>query len=138
MTLVCPAPVPGTVDDFWQMAWDQQINIVVMLTKTMEGSKVCHHTHSYTYACSYKYIPTDRVFELPNLQRKSEDYYPESPAGMLNCGRFQIRTISLKYHVDYEVRVLEVAQVRNKLYSYSSSSSFIISSNTLDSICAGE
>ena len=35
---------------------------------------------------------------------------------MLNCGRFQIRTISLKYHVDYEVRVLEVAQVRNNLY----------------------
>ena len=38
------APVPGTVDDFWQMILDQRINIVVMLTTTMEGGKVCAHT----------------------------------------------------------------------------------------------
>ena len=42
--MVCTAPVPGTVDDFWQMIWDQQINIVVMLTRTMEGKKVHAHT----------------------------------------------------------------------------------------------
>ena len=41
LTSSLTAPVPGTVDDFWQMMWDQRINIVVMLTKTMEGSKVC-------------------------------------------------------------------------------------------------
>ena len=46
------------------------------------------------------------------MQRKSEDYYPVSPGDTFSSGRFQIRTISLKYHVDYEVRVLEVAQVR--------------------------
>ena len=40
------APVPGTVNDFWQMMWDQRINIVVMLTKTMEGSKVQRCTHA--------------------------------------------------------------------------------------------
>ena len=52
---------------------------------------------------------------LPDLQRKSEDYYPESPGDTFSSGRFQIRTISLKYHVDYEVRVFEVAQVRRTL-----------------------
>ena len=49
---------------------------------------------------------------FPDPQRKSEDYYPVSPGDTFSSGRFQIRTISLKYHVDYEVRVLEVAQVR--------------------------
>ena len=43
-TMTCTAPVPGTVDDFWQMMWDQRINIVVMLTKTMEGRKVQIHS----------------------------------------------------------------------------------------------
>ena len=49
------------------------------------------------------------------LQRKSEDYYPMSPADTFISGRFQIKIISLKYHVDYEVRVLdhEMAQVRS-------------------------
>ena len=30
------------------MMWDQRINIVVMLTKTMEGSKVCSNVHRHT------------------------------------------------------------------------------------------
>ena len=47
--MICTAPVPGTVDDFWQMIWDNRIDIVVMLTKTMEGKKV--HAHSLTPQC---------------------------------------------------------------------------------------
>ena len=37
------APVPGTVEDFWQMIWDQNIGLVVKLTKNVEGTlkKVC-------------------------------------------------------------------------------------------------
>ena len=49
------------------------------------------------------------------LQRKSEDHYPDSPGDTFSSGSFQIRTISLKCHVDYEVRVFEVAQVRRKV-----------------------
>ena len=49
-----------------------------------------------------------------SLQRKSEDYYSESPGETFSSGRFQIRTLSLKYHVDYEVRVLEAVQVRKQ------------------------
>ena len=80
------------------------MNMVVMLTKTMEGTKVRCHLHVL-----YVHV---RNGNFPNPQRKSEDYYPESPGDTFSSGRFQIRTISLKYHVDYEVRVLEVAQVR--------------------------
>ena len=100
------APVPGTVDDFWQMIWDQSIYMVVMLTTTMEGGKVCAHT------CHAHYSWTQSG-NLQTLQRKSEDYYSESPGDTFSSGRFQVRTISLKYHVDYEVRVLEVVQVRS-------------------------
>ena len=53
------------------------------------------------------------VFIIMYLQRKSEDYYPVSPGDTFISGRFQIKIISLKCHVDYEVRVLEVAQVRS-------------------------
>ena len=48
-------------------------------------------------------------------QSKSEDYYSESTGDTFSCGSFEIRTLSLKYHVDYEVRVLEVVQV-SKFY----------------------
>ena len=51
-------------------------------------------------------------WNLPyNWQRKSEDYYPESPGGTFRSRRFQVRTKSLKYHVDYDVRVLQISQV---------------------------
>ena len=53
--MVCTAPVPGTVDDFWQMIWDQRINIVVMLSRMMEGSKVCGHTHLHTLIYLHTY-----------------------------------------------------------------------------------
>ena len=82
------------------------MNMVVMLTKTMEGTKVRCHLH---VQCTYVHAHNGN---FPNPQRKSEDYYPESPGDTFSSGKFQIRTISLKYHVDYEVRVLEVAQVR--------------------------
>ena len=50
-----------------------------------------------------------------SLQSKSEDYYSESPGDTFSSGRFQVRTLSLKYHVDYEIRVFEVVQVRTYL-----------------------
>ena len=56
--LLCPAlpapPPPGplqrTVDDFWQMVWDQKVSVIVMLTKCMEGTKV-----SILWAGSFQY-----------------------------------------------------------------------------------
>ena len=55
--LPCPSPVPlppgplqRTVDDFWQMVWDQKVLVIVMLTKCMEGTKV-----SILWAGSFPY-----------------------------------------------------------------------------------
>ena len=62
------------------------------------------HIHLDTVSNLQMYIP---------LQSKSEDYYSVSPGNTFSSGRFQIRTLSLKNQVDYEVRVLEVVQVRN-------------------------
>lgn len=33
-------PLPGTVDDFWRMTWEQSVTIIVMLTKCKEGNTV--------------------------------------------------------------------------------------------------
>jgi protein tyrosine phosphatase len=30
----------GTIDDFWQMIWEQQIKVVVMVTSLMEKDRV--------------------------------------------------------------------------------------------------
>ena len=88
--------------------------MVVMLTKTVEGTKVCSLSHTHARTCSHiRHHAHNGNF--PNLQRKSEDYYAESPGDTFSSRRFQIRTISLKYHVEYEVRVFEVAQVRKTL-----------------------
>ena len=54
--LLCTAPVPATVGDFWQMIWDQRISIVVMLTRTMEGTKV--RVNIYPYIGMHMYTST--------------------------------------------------------------------------------
>ena len=34
-------PLPGTVDDFWRLIWEQRCSAIVMLTHLVEGGKVC-------------------------------------------------------------------------------------------------
>jgi len=33
-------PRPSTIQDFWQMVWDQQCSVIVMLAHEMENGKV--------------------------------------------------------------------------------------------------
>lgn len=37
---VYTGPLPETVDDFWRMIWEQKIPTIVMVTKTVEASRV--------------------------------------------------------------------------------------------------
>ncbi|XP_053390205.1 tyrosine-protein phosphatase 10D-like [Mercenaria mercenaria] len=36
----CQGPIPGTIDDFWRMTWEQNVSVVVMLTLCKEGQKI--------------------------------------------------------------------------------------------------
>ncbi|XP_053397498.1 receptor-type tyrosine-protein phosphatase O-like isoform X2 [Mercenaria mercenaria] len=36
----CQGPIPGTIDDFWRMIWEQNVSVVVMLTLCKEGQKI--------------------------------------------------------------------------------------------------
>ncbi|WAR09317.1 PTPRB-like protein, partial [Mya arenaria] len=33
-------PLPGTIDDFWRMVWEQNVMVIVMLTQCKEGNRV--------------------------------------------------------------------------------------------------
>ena len=38
--IVTQGPMPSTKDDFWQMVWEQKVDIIVMLTKCVERGRV--------------------------------------------------------------------------------------------------
>lgn len=37
-------PLPETIEDFWQMVWEQKTPIIVMLTRVDEGGRVRNST----------------------------------------------------------------------------------------------
>nr|XP_056711281.1 tyrosine-protein phosphatase non-receptor type 13 [Euleptes europaea] len=38
--IACQGPLPTTVADFWQMAWEQNCTIIAMMTQEVEGEKI--------------------------------------------------------------------------------------------------
>lgn len=38
--IACQGPLPTTVADFWQMAWEQSCAVIAMMTQEVEGEKI--------------------------------------------------------------------------------------------------
>lgn len=58
-------PLPGTIEDFWRLVWEQRCSAVVMLTHLVEGGKV----RSYHLAVKYYYMYIIIGKMLPILAR---------------------------------------------------------------------
>ena len=76
--------MPETIEDFWQMIWDQKVRTVVMLTKLMEGNK-----------------------------NKCEQYWPNNIGESTNPKlSLTVTLVQLQMFADYELRIMQVKSVR--------------------------
>jgi len=66
--IACQAPIPNTFDSFWKMIWQQNVNLIVMLTPLEENGTL-----------------------------KSHLYFPSNEREALNFGDFSVYCISCSY-----------------------------------------
>lgn len=49
MSCFFKGPRPNTLDDFWRMIWQQDVNLIVMITQLIEKTKVRSRKHTRTH-----------------------------------------------------------------------------------------
>lgn len=74
-------PLPGTVNDFWRMTWEQSVTIIVMLTKCKEGN-------------------TD----------KCEHYWPDTVNEPKQYGDIVVNLISVSNMDKFDINIFQVSQ----------------------------
>ncbi|XP_053243886.1 tyrosine-protein phosphatase non-receptor type 20 isoform X2 [Podarcis raffonei] len=73
-------PLPSTVNDFWQMVWENQSNVIAMITRETErGTSKCHRY--------WPEPPQDTLMDLSQFQLRMSNYQ------ILDC--FIIRVIEV-------------------------------------------
>ncbi|XP_038130998.1 tyrosine-protein phosphatase non-receptor type 13 isoform X2 [Cyprinodon tularosa] len=82
--VACQGPLPTTLGDFWQMVWEQDSNVIAMMTQEIEGGKV-----------------------------KCQRYWPDTPrtAEMVD-DRLQIKLVKDQHLENFVVRLIEVKDVQ--------------------------
>lgn len=59
-------PLPTTIEDFWQMVWENNSNVIAMITREMENGVVkCHH---------YWPVSLNKPLELKHFYVSLESY----------------------------------------------------------------
>uniref|UniRef100_A0A8D0EBN2 Protein tyrosine phosphatase non-receptor type 20 n=1 Tax=Salvator merianae TaxID=96440 RepID=A0A8D0EBN2_SALMN len=72
-------PLPCTINDFWQMVWENQSNVIAMITKETEhGIAKCHR------------------------------YWPEPPHDPMDLTPFQLRFVNYQILDCFVIRIIEV------------------------------
>ncbi|XP_077207080.1 FERM and PDZ domain-containing protein 2 isoform X3 [Paroedura picta] len=78
-------PLPCTMNDFWQMVWENHSNVIAMITKEMErGTPKCHR------------------------------YWPEPPHTSLDLLRFQLQLDNYQILDCFIIRVIEITNKRTQ------------------------
>ncbi|XP_011845919.1 PREDICTED: tyrosine-protein phosphatase non-receptor type 7 isoform X2 [Mandrillus leucophaeus] len=70
-------PMPNTVSDFWEMVWQEEVSLIVMLTQLREGKEKCVH-----------YWPTEEETYGP-FQIRIQD--------MKECPEYTVRQLTIQY-----------------------------------------
>ncbi|XP_070545261.1 tyrosine-protein phosphatase non-receptor type 13-like isoform X2 [Ptychodera flava] len=83
--IACQGPLPHTTDDFWQMIWEQEVNVIAMVTMDMENGKVkCHR------------------------------YWPDSvDTPLIVQGRFEIQMTDLQTLENFDIRQITMSDMKS-------------------------
>ncbi|KAJ1656252.1 phosphotyrosine-specific ptp2-like protein [Dispira simplex] len=77
-------PLPGTIDDFWAMVWEQQSCLVIMLTREEERSRIA--CHRYWPSPYHTPMLAGREFTVTNI---FESVFPADPAIIMRLLRLE-------------------------------------------------
>uniref|UniRef100_A0A0V0J345 protein-tyrosine-phosphatase n=1 Tax=Schistocephalus solidus TaxID=70667 RepID=A0A0V0J345_SCHSO len=116
--IAAQGPLPNTCIDFWQMCWEQNTHIIVMLTSVTEhGRDKCH-----------KYWPAlNKSFEFSWTYSKALPGYPKNPGR-----RYQMRIATLREEENNDFAYREFQLSRG--FSNTSSRSGDMTSPQLDQV----